>query len=256
MTGLSTIWAGDSALRWCKVFLLSGLLAIGGQASADGLSQFSGVAPGEKLPAPWRVVAFPGGRKPVSHFSIAQLRGESVLKVETDKSYGSALHEMAPTVLAPGSKLRWRWRLDEPLLQTDLKKREGDDSAIKICALFDMGVEKLGVVERTTLRMARIQTSDPIPAATLCYVWDHALPVGTRLANVYSQRLRFLVVDSGEQKIGQWVTHEQDLAADFLQAFGHETDTMPPLIGIAVGADSDNTGGKSLAYVGDLLLQR
>ena len=80
--------------------------------------------------------------------------------------------------------------------------------------------------------------------------------MGTRLANVYSQRLRFLVVDSGEQKIGQWVTHEQDLAADFLQAFGHETDTMPPLIGIAVGADSDNTGGKSLAYVGDLLLQR
>ena len=281
MTGPSTTWAAKALnalllqqamqpgrpLRLarthsCKGFLFCAWLAVGlgaavgvgGDAQAEVLSPFAGAAAGEKLPAPWRVTGFPGGRKPVSQFAIEQLRGEAVLKVITDKSYGSALHEVPPMVLAAGSKLHWRWRLEEPLLQSDLKKREGDDSAIKVCALFDMGTDKLGLLDRTQLRMARGQTTDPIPAATLCYVWDHLLPVGTRLPNVFSPRVRFVVMDSGEQKLGQWVSHERDLVADFMQAFGHETDAMPPLIGIAVGADSDNTGGKSLAYVAAVVL--
>jgi hypothetical protein len=39
-----------------------------------------------------------------------------------------------------------------------------------------------------------------------------------------------------------------------MRAFGHETDTVPPLIALLVGADADNTSGHSLAYVGDLTL--
>ena len=68
----------------------------------------------------------------------------------------------------------------------------------------------------------------------------------------FSPRLRYVVMDSGETLLGQWVKHERDLAADFLRAFGAETDVMPPLVGLAVGADSDNTQSTSLAYVGDL----
>jgi hypothetical protein len=39
------------------------------------------------------------------------------------------------------------------------------------------------------------------------------------------------------------------VAADFLRAFGDETTTVPPLTGVAVGADADNTGGRSLAHI-------
>lgn len=58
----------------------------------------------------------------------------------------------------------------------------------------------------------------------------------------------------GGSPLQQWVTHTRDLRADFLRAFGEETDTVPPLLDIVVGADADNTGGSSLAYVGDLIL--
>ena len=65
-----------------------------------------------------------------------------------------------------------------------------------------------------------------------------------------------LVFDSGDKRLGQWVSHQRDVAADFKQAFGRENgrNGLPALEGILVGADSDNAGGQSLAYVGDITL--
>ena len=37
---------------------------------------------------------------------------------------------------------------------------------------------------------------------------------------------------------------------DFGLAFGREFPTLPPLEGVTVGADADNTGGHSVGYVG------
>ena len=42
---------------------------------------------------------------------------------------------------------------------------------------------------------------------------------------------------------------------DFRKLFGTEIESLPPIIGIAVGADADNTHGHSLAHVADLLLE-
>jgi hypothetical protein len=50
----------------------------------------------------------------------------------------------------------------------------------------------------------------------------------------------------------QWQAERQDLAADFLRAFGSESATVPPLLALAVGADGDNTGGRSLGWIADL----
>jgi hypothetical protein len=44
---------------------------------------------------------------------MVTIDGTRVLKMLADKSYGSVLHEVAPVVLGPGSRLRWRWRLEQ-----------------------------------------------------------------------------------------------------------------------------------------------
>ena len=206
------------------------------------------------MPAPWRLVGLPKGKAPLAQLDITTLGSERVLRLATDKSYGTALHELKPAVLASGRMLKWRWRLERALPLADLKLKAADDAALKVCAMFDMPLDKLGVFERNLVRLARNSSGEKIPGATLCYVWDDKLPVGSELPNVYSKRLRYIVLDTGEQKLGQWVNHERDLAADLQRAFGHEFDVAPPLIAIVVGADSDNTQGKSLAYIGDIVL--
>lgn len=243
-TGLSTIWAASALAQPLQ------------QAQAPAqlrITPFSTAATGEP-PAPWRVLGLPNAHKPLTRFDITPVDGQPVLRVLADRSYANLVHDLPNLVPVPGTQLRWRWRLDQPLREADLRRRDGDDSALKVCVLFDMPLERLGVVERNLLRAGRSLSGENLPSATLCYVWDNALAPGTLLHNAFSHRLRMIVVDSGEQRLGQWVSHTRDLAADFQRAFGEESTTLQPLQALLVGADADNTGGHSLGYVGDVTL--
>ena len=117
-----------------------------------------------------------------------------------------------------------------------------------------MPLDKLGLIERNLLRIARGVSDEKLPSATLCCVWDAKLATGTLLPNAYTARVRLIVVNSGEQRLGQWISHERDLAADFKRAFGEESDLVPLLQAVLVGGDADNTGGQSLGWVGDVTL--
>lgn len=241
LVAFCSLWASASA-----VFSQSAV-------QAPALSLFSS-AVGAQPPAPWRAVGVQRGKIALTRFDITELDGRKVLRVEALKSYGNLVHALPPALPEEGLRLRWHWRLERPLADADLRRRENDDSPLKVCALFDMPLDKLGLIERNALRLARSVSGENLPSATLCYVWDATLAPGTLLSNAYSARVRMLVVDGGAQRLGQWVAHTRDLAADFRLAFGHESATLAPLEAVLVGGDSDNTGGHSLGYVGDVTL--
>lgn len=50
------------------------------------------------------------------------------------------------------------------------------------------------------------------------------------------------------------MTEQRNLTSDYLHAFGDESQAMPTIIGVTVSADSDNTHGEGLAYMGDIRL--
>lgn len=233
---------------------LMSVVALQAQAADGALVPFSS-ATTDQPPAPWRVVGVPGGKIPITSFSMAEVDGRKVLRVATSKSYGNVVHDLPLGANATGLRLTWRWRLEVALQGADLQTRQGDDSPLKVCVLFDMPLEKLGVIERNLLRMARAASSEKLPSATLCYVWDDTLKVATLLPNAYTSRVRLMVASSGHQHLGQWVVQSRDLAADFRQAFGAESQAMPPVLAILVGGDADNTAGHSLGYVDDVRLE-
>ncbi len=238
-TGLLTIWAAEAL----------------GQSTAPqlALSSFSAAAPGAP-PAPWRVVGLPKGKAPLSRFEVVDLEGVPVLRVQSEHSYGTLVHEVPATVPAPTATLRWRWRLDEAVRGADLRRKDADDAALKVCVMFDMALDGIGFWERNLLRLARTLTGEKLPAATLCYQHDLALPAGTLLPNVYTPRVRVMILDSGESSIGKWQNHQRNLRADFTRAFGQESATQPPIIAVVIGGDSDNTGNRGLGHVGDVTL--
>ena len=55
------------------------------------------------------------------------------------------------------------------------------------------------------------------PYATLIYVWDSQLPVGSVVPCGRTSRIQFLVVQSGTSQCGQWMPHERRLAQDHAQ---------------------------------------
>ena len=99
-------------------------------------------------------------------------------------------------------------------------------------------------------------TATALPAATVCYVWDPSLPVGTVLDNVYSRRLRVVVVRGQGDPLGAWADERRDVVADLRRLFADELGTvLPPLSAVAVSGDADNTGADSLGYVATLAWQ-
>ena len=212
-------------------------------------------ASGASAPAPWRPAGLPRQKAPFTAFSIVTLDGRRALRIEAENSYGNLLHPLRVDAAA-ARHLSWRWQVERLNEAADLHQRGGDDTTIKLCALFDLPLDKVPFVERQVLRAARSMTDDLVPAASICYVWDDRLPVGTELPSAFTGRLRYVVLQSGSSRVGQWVSERRDLVADFQRLFGKESGgQVPPLIGIAVGADADNTRQRSVAHVADLLLE-
>jgi len=219
-----------------------------GAAAVAAAELVAPTGPSPEPPPPWRVVGLPRQTKPMTRFTVVELEGHRVLKIESDHAYGNLVHPLSDT---SAGLLSWRWRVDLAPVGADLEQHRGDDSALKVCGLFDMPISRVPFIERQLLRLASSRAGEPLPTATLCYVWDNHLPGGTLLPNAYTHRLRFIVVNG---VAGQWSEQHHDLAADFRRAFGDESSEVPPLSGLLIGADSDNTGSRSLAYLDALRL--
>jgi Protein of unknown function (DUF3047) len=199
----------------------------------------------------WRVLTLPLQTKPITQFSEEVIDGRSALRIEAMKSYGHLMHEMHNAV--PHGKLTWSWRMQLPNADTDLHHRAGDDLAAKVCASFDMPLEQVPFFEREMLRMVRAAVSQPVPSATLCWVWGGKEKHEELLPSPFTKRLRYIVLRNASDPSATWLEETRDIVADFKRAFGDEAhQLLPPLAAVSVGADADNTAGHSIAHVSGL----
>ncbi len=243
-------FGGATVLRALVAGLIAACTGIS-QAQTTLAAPFG--AAGGAPAAPWAVVGLPNQVPPLTAYAVVDLDGRRALRIEANASYGNLVHALTP--LRSVATLAWRWRADELLPNADLRTKAGDDTALKVCLFFDMALDRVPFFERQLLRLARSRTEQPLPAATVCYVWDTRLPVGTALPNAYTPRVRYKVLQSGSQRLHQWTAQRRDVAADFLELFGDEATEVPPVTGVAVGADADNTQGHSLGHVADVVLE-
>ncbi|MGZ8982006.1 MAG: DUF3047 domain-containing protein [Burkholderiaceae bacterium] len=211
-------------------------------------------ASGTEVPAPWRVVTLPKIPRH-TRYAMSESDGRRAVRADADASYANVVHPVnADVVRTP--ILRFAWRADSFPTGSNLTTKAGDDLAAKVCVLFDVPLERLSVTDRTKIRLGRRLFDPQLPAATLCYVWDRTLPTGRWLNNVYTDRVRMLVLRSaanGEQ--GRWFDERRDLRADFARAFEAEgTAGMPTVTAVAFATDADNTKSQASAWFGDLAL--
>jgi Protein of unknown function (DUF3047) len=179
--------------------------------------------------APWHVAGLPKQSKPLTSFAVIDLDGRRALRIEADNSYGNLVYPLQPARSV--ARLSWQWRADELIEADDLRTKSGDDTALKVCVFFDLPLEKVPFVERQLLRVVRGQSNEPLPAATICYVWDAHLPVGTAIPNAFTKRVRYKVLESGAARLHQWTAERRNLAADFIELFGDESKEVPVVTG-------------------------
>jgi hypothetical protein len=222
---------------------------LGAVLLAAAIAPFSSHAPGSALPPGWRELRV--ARVSQAEISLVAEEGVSVLRVRSDASAGTAAFALGEAPQRP--RLSWRWKIDRVVEKADLATKSGDDFAARVYVFFDVPMATLTWGQRVRLRLARLVYGDEVPAASICYVWDNHHAPGTSLWNPYSDRVRTVVVESGNERAGHWVEETRDLEADFHAAFGDKV--TPRITGIAAGNDTDQTGESASAWFGDFRLE-
>jgi len=249
---MDTMTRLDSAPALLTILALTAFYPLCAQAEATAtrhvdLPKFSSTTPGSAFPGGWMQQMLPGVERE-NRFELISDEGSTVLRILSERSASSLAFALR---LDPAKTplLKWRWRVSNALAGSDLRVKTGDDYAARVYVLFDLPTERLSLGDRIKISAARLLHGADIPAAALCYVWGTRQATGESGWNPYTDWVRMIVVDSGNERAGQWREVERDVAADFKAAFG---GPVPPVSGIALGADTDNTGERVETRFGDI----
>jgi len=224
-----------------------GLMALGlmatGQLSAASSNHGSALieraspqAEGDSLPRFWKLRQLDPSIPP-THYRLREWDGLLAIEANADASM-ALLGRPLDIDISQTPMLCWRWRVAAPLIKADMATRSGDDYAARVYVAFRLPAEKLTLVTRIKLGLARARYGSQVPDAALNYVWDNRYPVGTRRPNAYTSQTQMVVLRSGAGSAGQWVSERRDVLSDVRQAFGTE---KVQAVTLAVAADTDNT---------------
>lgn len=78
-------------------------------------------------------------------------------------------------------------------------------------------------------------------------MWSNQREVGSVVANPRTDRIRKLVVESGQGRLGQWLDYERDIRADCRRVFGEEPGR---LLAVGLMTDTDNTRSSVQTWYG------
>jgi hypothetical protein len=219
--------------------------------SADGIAigAFSQLQPGDAL-GDWQPLTFKKIERHTS-YTLVKDDGVTVIKAQSQASASGLVRNQAID-LKQFPILQWRWKVANILQKADPTQKRGDDYPARVYITFAFDRSKLSAGERFKYAAARLFYGEYPPLAAISYIWESKTPIGTVLPNAYTERLKMIVVQSGADKLNQWIDMRRNVYEDYKQAFGSE----PPLVsGVAIMTDTDNTGESATAYYGDLVFR-
>lgn len=176
--------------------------------------------------AGWESKVFEG----LTDYSLVKENGRTVVKAHSIMAASGLIKKVN---LDPHRYryLRWSWKVAATIPNGNERTKAGDDYAARVYVIFP---------GRFFWQTRAIN-----------YIWANRLPRGASLPNAYTANAEMVAVESGNARIGQWISEERDILADYRRLFGEE----PRRIGaIAIMTDTDNTGAEATAWYGDITI--
>ena len=234
------------------LFFLSWVASARAQSGAVlEVGKFSSAESGGSLPAEWKPLTFKNIEKHTV-YSLVKDGDGVVVKAESRASASGLIREIK---INPREYpiVQWRWKAGNILKKGDVRRKEGDDYPARIYITFEYDPKKLSFVDRTKYGLVKAFYGQYPPLVALNYIWESRAVKGTLVPNPFTDRAMMIVVESGEEKLNQWVNEERNVYEDYKKAFGEE----PPMIsGVAIMTDTDNTGESAVGFYGDIVFKK
>ena len=214
------------------------------------VGKFSAAETGGAFPDSWEPLTFEK-IKEHTEYSLVDDNGTVAVKAV---SRGSASGLVRAVDIDPMRYpvIEWRWKVENILKKGDVTRKDGDDYPARLYVTFRYDPTKVGFFERAKYEAIRMARGEYPPMGAITYIWESKSPVGTIVPNPYTEQVKMIVLQSGEEKVGRWVNESRNLVEDYRKAFG---GNPPRISGVAVMTDTDNTRESAIAYFGDIVLK-
>lgn len=205
--------------RWMLLFLLLSSPAFLAERYEE---DFSGGMNGEGIPVGWKLKQWFGhdhqmeilteGKKKVLHL-ISQANSFGIYKkISVD-------FKTTPFLI-------WDWKVTRLPEGGDVRQKGKDDQAAQVYVIFP--------------RFPRM-----INSRLVGYIWDTSAPKGEKLTSAKSSNTRYIVLESGTEQLGKWITEKRNVYEDYQTLFGED----PPEGGeLSIMIDSDDTESSAESY--------
>jgi len=165
-----------------------------------------------------------------TRYEVVQEGAGAVLRATSEKSASVLWHKLDTRPLGAG-RISWRWRVQTSLSQNVHERdKRGDDYAARLFVLFD---------------------SSRLSPATqaICYVWAAHEAVGATYRSPYARGVAMIVVESGDERAGEWLAEGRDFEADYRAVFRRAPKAVSA---VAIMVDTDDTGSRGTAWFDDI----
>jgi Protein of unknown function (DUF3047) len=197
---------------------------------------------------PWQHRAFPGKKQ--TDYRAALHEGRNAVRSESSAA-ASMLRQTLRVEAADLGQVSFSWKVPALIANADLTQPDTSDSPVRLVLAFEGDRSKFSAKNAMVSELALALTGEPLPYATLMYVWGTQRAPGSIIVSHRTDRIRKLVLESGPDHLGRWLDYQRDIKADFEKAFG---EAPGALVGVGIMTDTDNTRGQAQAWYGPVSL--
>jgi hypothetical protein len=205
-------------------------------------------ASGNVKPALWEHFKLPGKRPSQFDYVLEDGRAAIAANAQSSASMLRQVMRVEPPLLG---NIKFSWKLPDLIQYADMTLREFDDSPVRVVLAFEGDRSKFSAKNAMLSELAHVLSGEPLPYATLMYVWCNICAPETIILNPHTDRIRKLPLESGPEKLNRWMDYERNIRADFVKAFGEEPGM---LTSISIMTDTDNTKSLARAWYGPVAL--
>ncbi len=212
---------------------------------------FSEELASEEAPNGWEPLQFKKIKNRTT-YSLVEQDGVVVVKAVSN---GGAAGLVKKVQIDPQTHpiLSWRWKAENVLRKGDVTRKDGDDYAARIYITFDYDPSDLGFGDKIKYNALKLLGYGDIPLRALNYLWASKAEEGQITPNPYTNWVMMIPAETGSNRTGQWVAERRNILEDYRAAFGEDP---PPITGVAIMTDTDNTGESAVAYYGDITFEQ
>jgi hypothetical protein len=173
--------------------------------------------------------------KPAYDFEIVSDDGQPVLHLRSKGDSSTIIRDLKASVdLKETPTLEWRWKVMTLPTGGNACQKSTDDEAAQVY-------------------VAWLRAPEAVRSRIIGYVWDSTTPAGTICKSEKTSTVTYVVLRSGSDELGKWITERRNVVEDFRKIYGEAPDNPTAL---SLGIDSDDTRSGAESFIGPIVFTR